>query len=86
LRNKIRGTLRLIREGFLDYDGPLSHVIVHGHTPTSDCLPDIRPNRIGVDTGAYASRRLTSVAVGADEANLRCLVAENARGAVEIRK
>jgi serine/threonine protein phosphatase 1 len=30
---------------------------VHGHSITAE--PEIRSNRIGIDTGAYASGRLT---------------------------
>lgn len=78
--------LRLIRDGFLDYDGPLSHVVVHGHTPRRDWLPGIKANRIGIDTGAYASGRLTCFAVWEDEENLQFLVAENVRGRIETRK
>jgi serine/threonine protein phosphatase 1 len=78
--------LRLIRDGFLDYDGPLSHVVVHGHTPRRDCHPEIKANRIGIDTGAYASGRLTCFAVSEDEENLQLLVAQNVRGRIEIRK
>lgn len=35
-------------------------IIVHGHTITEDFLPAVRPNRIGIDTGAYKSGRLTA--------------------------
>ncbi|WP_026605752.1 metallophosphoesterase family protein [Methylocapsa acidiphila] len=46
-----------IREDFLAHEEPFEKVIVHGHTPTKD--PEVRPNRIGIDTGAYATGRLT---------------------------
>jgi serine/threonine protein phosphatase 1 len=48
-----------IREEFLDC--PLQHgkYIVHGHTPVVH--PDVRPNRIGIDTGAWRSGTLTCV-------------------------
>lgn len=51
--------LRWIREPFLST--PVSHgsVIVHGHTIEDE--PQIRQNRIGLDTGAYASGRLTAM-------------------------
>jgi serine/threonine protein phosphatase 1 len=32
---------------------------VHGHTPRAE--PDIRPNRIGIDTGAVFTDRLTAL-------------------------
>jgi serine/threonine protein phosphatase 1 len=34
-------------------------MVVHGHTITK--APVIRANRIGIDTGAYASDRLTAL-------------------------
>ena len=51
--------LMWIREEFLFSDRLLDKVIVHGHTPTE--RPDRRSNRIGVDTGAYATGCLTAV-------------------------
>lgn len=35
-------------------------VIVHGHTVTGDYKPQVYPNRIAVDTGAYRTGRLTA--------------------------
>jgi len=49
--------LRWIRRDFLDDKRDYGVVVVHGHTITEH--PVDRPNRIGVDTGAYASSRLT---------------------------
>ncbi len=51
-----------IREGFLDYDGPQEKVIVHGHTWHRP-YPDIRDNRIGIDTGAYETGVLTALRI-----------------------
>lgn len=51
--------LRWIREPFLSHAGSHGSVVVHGHTITED--PDIRSNRIGLDTGAYQSGRLTAL-------------------------
>ena len=34
-------------------------VVVHGHTPVD--APAVRPNRIGIDTGAVFSGRLTAL-------------------------
>jgi serine/threonine protein phosphatase 1 len=53
--------LRWIRESFLDYRGTYPKMIVHGHTITPEV--DRRANRIGVDTGAYASGRLTALGI-----------------------
>ena len=54
-----RESLLWIRRPFLDYRGdmPEGVVVVHGHTPTK--TPDIRPNRIGLDTGACYGGALT---------------------------
>jgi len=51
--------LRWIREPFLDHAAPHERMVVHGHTITPDV--DERSNRIGIDTGAYASGRLTAL-------------------------
>lgn len=54
-----------IREPFLHWPGRLEKVVVHGHTIVP--VPEIRPHRIGVDTGAYRSGRLTALVLeGAD--------------------
>ena len=46
-----------IREEFLNSDVFHGKVIVHGHSVTDE--PEIRHNRIGIDTGAYVSGKLT---------------------------
>ncbi|MBO9622430.1 MAG: serine/threonine protein phosphatase [Sphingomonas sp.] len=51
--------LRWIRSEFLDHRGPLEKVIVHGHTVTKEA--ELTPHRIGLDTGAYASGKLTAM-------------------------
>lgn len=53
--------LRWIRGEFLDYRGDHGCIVVHGHTITDDV--DERPNRIGIDTGAFATGRLTALAL-----------------------
>src|SRR5207247_8386115 len=52
-----REDLLYIRDEFLNYSDSPVCIVVHGHTITSG--PDVRPNRIGIDTGAFASGRLT---------------------------
>ena len=42
---------------FLLYEEEFSKIVVHGHTPVPE--PDVRSNRINIDTGAYATGRLT---------------------------
>lgn len=51
--------LRWIREPFLSHAGDFGAVVVHGHTITDD--PHVRSNRIGIDTGAFNSGRLTAL-------------------------
>lgn len=46
-----------IREPFLSWNGKLPSVVVHGHTP--DDAPQVRPHRIGIDTGAVLGGPLT---------------------------
>lgn len=48
-----------IREDFLDSDADFGVVVVHGHTPTKGREPDVRPNRIDIDTGAVFDGPLT---------------------------
>jgi serine/threonine protein phosphatase 1 len=54
-----------IREDFLLHEDDFGKVVVHGHTPTMQ--PDIRPNRINIDTGAYATGRLTCLVLEGSE-------------------
>ncbi len=50
-----------IRDDFLLYEEKFGKIIVHGHTPVHQL--DIRPNRINIDTGAYATGRLTCLVI-----------------------
>jgi len=51
--------LRWIRDPFLDHTVSHGRFVVHGHTITDQV--DERTNRIGIDTGAYRSGRLTAL-------------------------
>ena len=51
--------LRWIREPFLEHSSMHELFVVHGHTITDDI--DSRANRIGIDTGAHKSGRLTAL-------------------------
>jgi serine/threonine protein phosphatase 1 len=57
LEKQARSDLLTLRQPFLTYEAPFGFVVVHGHTPTTN--PQIRPNRIGIDTGAVFGGRLT---------------------------
>jgi serine/threonine protein phosphatase 1 len=48
-----------IREEFLLDRRDHSVVVIHGHTPTVDARPEIRPNRIDIDTGCVYGGPLT---------------------------
>jgi len=54
-----------IRDDFLLHRGRLERVIVHGHTITDE--PDVQLNRIGIDTGAFATGRLTCLVLEGTE-------------------
>ncbi len=57
--------LRWIREPFLLDDSDHGFVVVHGHTISNKV--EERPNRIGIDTGAYRTDVLTALAIEGDE-------------------
>jgi serine/threonine protein phosphatase 1 len=57
--------MRWIRDPFLDHEGAFESFIVHGHTILEDI--DEQPNRIGIDTGAYATGKLTALGLEAAE-------------------
>jgi serine/threonine protein phosphatase 1 len=57
LERQSRHDLIWIREPFLSSRLPFGPVVVHGHTPRQE--PVVRPNRIGIDTGAVMGGVLT---------------------------
>ena len=59
------GDLLWIREEFLAFRGGWEKVVVHAHTPVAK--PELLPNRINVDTGAFASSVLTAVVLEGSE-------------------
>jgi serine/threonine protein phosphatase 1 len=50
-----------IRDAFLLHDGDFGYCVVHGHTPAR--MPEFRPNRINIDTGAFATGVLTCIRI-----------------------
>ena len=54
-----------IRSEFLLSKADWGKIVVHGHTPVE--APEIHPNRINVDTGAYITGRLTCAVLEADQ-------------------
>jgi calcineurin-like phosphoesterase family protein len=70
LDRQIEEDLLWIRDEFLESDAEHGKIVVHGHTITP--RPDVRRNRIGVDTGAFASGTLTALVLeGAEWAFLQ---------------
>lgn len=57
--------LRWIRDTFLNHNRPLAKMVVHGHTISDDV--ERRPHRIGIDTGAFATGRLTALGLEGTE-------------------
>ena len=51
LDRQTRDDMLWIREPFLSWTGDFGKLIVHGHSPTESRRPDVRFNRINVDTG-----------------------------------
>jgi serine/threonine protein phosphatase 1 len=50
-----------IRDEFLLYEEEFGKIVVHGHTPVREI--DVRPNRINIDTGAYATGHLSCLVI-----------------------
>lgn len=82
LEEQQRHHLRWIREPFLDHDAPHEHMVVHGHTITD--AVDVRPNRLGIDTGAYRSGRLTALVLEGE--GRRLIQAIEKEGGIVIEK
>lgn len=65
LADQLRADLHWIREPFLNHSGSHGFVVVHGHTICEEI--DARDNRIGIDTGAYATGVLTALGAEGDQ-------------------
>jgi serine/threonine protein phosphatase 1 len=61
LRKQTEDDLLWIRDDFLHYSLPFEKFVVHGHTPVN--APDVRCNRANIDTGAFATGRLSCVVI-----------------------
>lgn len=57
--------LRWIREPFLKDQSEHGVLVIHGHTVVD--APEERPNRIGIDTGAYKGGPLTALGLEGEE-------------------
>ncbi|MGF1626383.1 MAG: metallophosphoesterase family protein [Alphaproteobacteria bacterium] len=65
LADQHRNDMLWIRDEFLTSRADFGHVVVHGHTIAPE--PQIRANRIGIDTGAYATGVLTCLVLEGTE-------------------
>jgi serine/threonine protein phosphatase 1 len=54
---QVEDDLLWIRNEFLDSRANFGKIVVHGHTPVEE--PQLRRNRINIDTGAFMTGRLT---------------------------
>ena len=57
LKDQAEADLIWIRDPFLSSDADHGKIVVHGHSIAGE--PEIEANRIGIDTGAYATGKLT---------------------------
>ncbi|MCL6623523.1 MAG: hypothetical protein K6T17_02760 [Fimbriimonadales bacterium] len=55
-----------IREPFLSSSRDFGRLIVHGHTPVLDGRPDLRRNRLNIDTAAVLGGPLTAAVFTSD--------------------
>jgi serine/threonine protein phosphatase 1 len=76
--NQSETDLLWIREPFLSSEIPHALFVVHGHTPTKSRLPDLRSNRLNIDTGACFGGELTAAAFTAEKTGPEFFV--NSRG------
>jgi serine/threonine protein phosphatase 1 len=53
-----------IRDEFLNSTMDFGKFVIHGHSPRE--WPEVRPNRVNIDTGAFATGRLTCLVVDGD--------------------
>lgn len=74
--------LMWIRNRFLDHRDPFEKMIVHGHTPVPDVHIDHR--RIALDTGAYATGRLSALRISGEARSL--LQAVRVGTAIDLRR
>lgn len=65
LERQAEQDLLWIREPFLSWNGDPGKIIVHGHTIEEH--PVVRPNRIGIDTGACWTGNLTCVVLEGED-------------------
>jgi serine/threonine protein phosphatase 1 len=81
LEEQQRSDLLWIRDRFLRHRLPHSHIVVHGHTIFEEVADE--GNRIGIDTGAYRTGRLTALILEGDTRRFLSTVEKDGRITVE---
>jgi serine/threonine protein phosphatase 1 len=56
-----------IRDEFLNSKRDFGKMVVHGHSPNE--WPEVRRNRINIDTGAFATGRLTCLVIDGERSH-----------------
>lgn len=82
LEEQSREDMMWIREQFLDHEGKYPYHVVHGHTIFEEV--DARPNRTGIDTGAYRNGRLTALVL--EGTSRRLIQAVETDGVIAVEK
>jgi serine/threonine protein phosphatase 1 len=76
LDDQAESALLWIREPFLSHTGDYGRLVVHGHTPQLTGAPDLRSNRLNIDTAAVFGGPLTAAVFDETQASpLRILQA-----------
>lgn len=75
-------TFLWIRDPFLRHEGPFHKYVVHGHTPQVSGHPEIRPNRINLDTCCFGTGILCCAIFGPDEPGAIGLMFADGKGEV----
>ena len=68
MQDQVAGDLLWIREDFTRSREHHEHVVVHGHTISEEV--EWKPNRIGIDTGAYETGMLTALVLEGEDQRL----------------
>ena len=63
-RQRVEDLLRSAEE-FLNSREDFGKIVIHGHTPVDE--PEVLPNRINIDTGAFATGRLTCLVLQGEQ-------------------
>lgn len=80
IEDQKQSDLRWIRDRFLTHREPFSHVVVHGHTIFEEV--EHTDHRIGIDTGAFRTGRLTALVLEGD--TRRLIQAQETDGSIAV--